>query len=518
MRPLQSARPAGAPAVHRRGRALILLTVCLALFLALLDSTALSIALPLIARDLNTGMSGLQWTADGYVLVMAGFLLTSGIVGDRIGRKHAFLAGVALFTIGSVVAALAGSLAMLVAGRTLQGLGAAGMSPQTLAIIGAAYPERRERARALGIWSGTSGLALVIGPVAGGLLADRWGWQSIFWINVPLGALALVLGARVIRTPVEWRPRPVDVVGQVFAVGALVALTIGVINAGTRQAGSPAVLIPLGVALACLAGLVLAERRAAEPMFSRELLRSRAFVGAITVLFLVAFGMYASFFLVSLELQDVHGLGPAAAGLRLIPAMAAAVLAAPLAGRLAAQLGERIVVAAATAAAGIALAVLSQVDLAAPYSSWWPLLVLLGLGVGGTFSPTNSALLHGAPAHSTGVAGALGQLCQQAGTAIGVAALGAATVLAVRERLRTGLVGLGLNAQPDRLAHDLIGGPGRAGADLTGVASGPLLRHALTAGVQSGLLIGGLAFLVAAVVAAALLPGQSRERSSQSSG
>src|SRR5690242_16434224 len=132
MRPLQSARPAGDRAVRRRGRALILLTVCLALFLALLDSTALSIALPLIARDLNTGMSGLQWTADGYVLVMAGFLLTSGIVGDRIGRKHAFLAGVALFTVGSIVAAVAGSLATLVAGRTLQGLGAAGMSPQTL--------------------------------------------------------------------------------------------------------------------------------------------------------------------------------------------------------------------------------------------------------------------------------------------------------------------------------------------------------------------------------------------------
>src|SRR5689334_16834464 len=195
---------------RRTSRPVILVTVCLALFLALLDSTAISIALPLIARDLNTGLSGLQWTADCYVLVMAGFLLTSGTLGDRLGRKQVFLAGVALFTAGSVASALAGSLPVLVAGRVVQGIGAAGMSPQTLAIIGAAYPDRRERAHALGIWSGTSGLALVLGPVLGGVLADRWGWQSIFWINLPLGLAALVLGAIAIRNPATGTARPID--------------------------------------------------------------------------------------------------------------------------------------------------------------------------------------------------------------------------------------------------------------------------------------------------------------------
>src|SRR5438309_3114277 len=259
MDPVLVTRPQTGGHTGQSGRTLVLVTVCLALFLALLDSTAVSIALPLVARDLDTGMSGLQWTADSYVLVAAAFLLTSGTLGDRIGRKQVFLAGVALFTAGSAVSALAGSLPVLVAGRAVQGLGAAGMSPQTLAILGVAFPERRDRARALGIWSGVSGLALVLGPLAGGALAGRWGWQSIFWLNVPSGVLAFAIGARVIPAARPRRTQRIDVAGQVLAVGALVAVTFGVIRAGGYPWRSPTVLVPLALAAGCLAGFALAE-------------------------------------------------------------------------------------------------------------------------------------------------------------------------------------------------------------------------------------------------------------------
>jgi DHA2 family methylenomycin A resistance protein-like MFS transporter len=485
-----------------RSRGLALVTVCIALFLALLDSTAISIALPLMARDLDTGISGLQWTAECYVLLMAGALLSSGTLGDRLGRKQVFLAGVLLFTAGSVVSALAGSLPLLFMGRALQGLGAAGMSPQTLAIIGTIFPERGERARALGIWSGTSGLALVLGPLIGGMLASRWGWQSIFWLNVPLGVAAVVLGARTIPAPATSGSRGVDIPGQLLAVAVLVGLSFAIVDAGGSAWLSAPVLVPLAVAAVAVPALVYTERRSAEPMLPPSLFRSRGYVASIAVLFCVAFGMYASFFLLSLELQQVYGLSAAGAGIRFLPAMGTAVITAPLAGRMAGRLGERNVVMFGTGMAGVSLLLLSVAGLAADYGSWWPLLVTLGLGIGATFAPTNSALLANAPPEWAGIAGAVGQLCQQAGTAIGVGTLGATASLVIRGRLTAGLAALGIHgASPSRLTHDLIGSTARASHDLpAGVPSG-LLRSALTSGVQHGLLAGAVAFFCGTAVA-----------------
>jgi EmrB/QacA subfamily drug resistance transporter len=498
-----------------RARVLALLTVCIALFLALLDSTAISVVLPLMARDLHTGISGLQWTAECYVLLMAGFLLTSGTLGDRIGRKQVFLAGVLLFMAGSVVSATAGSLAPLFVGRAIQGLGAAGMSPQTMAIIGATFPGREERARAMGIWSGTSGLALVLGPVIGGVLADHWGWQSVFWINVPLGAAALVLGAISIGGIRSSPARRIEVPGQIFAIGTLVALAFAIIDAGNYPWGSVSVLGPFVAAVVLAAAFAATERRSSDPMLPPALFRSRTYVASTGVLFCVAFGMYASFFLISLELQQGHGLSTEGAGLRLLPAMAAAVVAAPLAGWLASRVGERVVVMAGTGAAGVSLLALGLINLAGPYGTWWPLLVLLGLGIGSTFAPTNSALLSSVPPDRSSVASAIGQLCQQAGTAVGIGVLGTTAAVAIRSSLAAGLPqGSGRAADAASLAHQLIEGTARlAGGGQAGV-SPRLLQSALASGAQHGLLVGAAAFLCSSAVAAlfATHPTATRQR------
>lgn len=483
-----------------RTRGLALLTVCLALFLALLDSTAISVVLPLMAKNLGAGISGLQWTAESYVLVMAGFLLTSGTLGDRLGRKRVFLCGVLLFVAGSAVSALAGSLPALFAGRAIQGLGAAGMSPQSMGIIGAAFPGRAERARALGIWSGTSGLALVLGPVIGGILADRWGWQSVFWVNVPLGVAAILLGSKSIE---GFRSAPaarhVDVPGQALAICTLVALAFAIIDAGEFAWASASVLVPLAVAAGSASGLVWSERKARDPMLPPALFRSRTYVASIGVLFCVAFGMYASFFLISLEMQRGEGLSPEGAGLRLLPAMAAAVVAAPLAGWLAGRVGERLVAASGTGAAGISLLLLGLRDLSGPYSTWWPLLVLLGLGIGCTFAPTNSALLGSVPSDRASVASAIGQLCQQAGTAVGIGVLGTVAAVGITERLSAALSAHGQAGLAGQLARDIVSGTGSAAV---GGVSPPLLRSALTVGVRHGLLAGAAAFLCGSTVAA----------------
>jgi DHA2 family methylenomycin A resistance protein-like MFS transporter len=488
--------------MSRGDRALILATLCIALFLALLDSTAISIIAPQMAGDLNTGVSGLQWTAECYVLAMAGCLLTSGTLGDRLGRKQVFLAGVVLFGAGSALSAMAGSLPLLFAGRAIQGVGAAGMSPQALAIIGMAFPDRAQRARALGIWSGTSGLALLLGPVAGGVLADRFGWQSVFWINVPLTALALALGIARLPATRMAVAHGLDLPGQLLAGVLLVAVSFAVVDAGGSAWHSAAVLAPALLAVAAAAGLVAAERRARDPMLPPALFRSPVYAASVAVLFAVAFGMYASFFLISLELQQVHGLSPAGAGVRFLPAMGTAVVMAPLAGRLAARFGERAVVAAGTAASAVSLLALALADLSSSYASWWPLLVLLGAGIGATFAPVNSALLGSAPAHRTSVAGAVGQLCQQAGTVVGVGALGAAASLVIRARLAADLAGSGLpRAGAGRLAHDLIGNTARASHALGTAIPAHVLQSAVTAGVQRGLLVGAAGFGCGAIAA-----------------
>ncbi|MFF5173717.1 MFS transporter [Micromonospora sp. NPDC000089] len=488
-------------------RTAVLVVVCLALFMALLDSTAISLTLPAMRADLDADLTGLVWIADGYVLVFAALLLTSGSLGDRIGRAPMFLAGLATFTAGSAVCAGAPGVEVLVAGRIVQGLGAALVTPQTLAILSHTFPGARERARAFGIWSGVSALALLLGPVLGGLLAAHFGWRSVFLVNLPVGALALALGARVLlgrdgtARPDGPLRRVVDLPGQVLAVVWLGTLTFALVEGSRYGWRSPVITGLFTASVLALVVLLAVERRAAHPMLHLELFRSATFSASTLVIGLVAFGMYASFFLVSLFLQQAQGYSAAQAGVRFLPAMSAVMVASPLAGLLAGRVGARVPVAAGAVLMGAALLLLARVGTDAPYASWWPLLVSFGVGIGLVIPPVNSALMGSVRPERASLASATGETGQQVGALIGIAVLGALVTDGFRRGVADGAGTAGLSRSDSaELARRLFAEDGDA-TGTTNPAVTALVHRALTDGIHLGLTAAGLAALAAGAVA-----------------
>ncbi|MFD0319169.1 MFS transporter [Streptomyces flavalbus] len=452
----------GAPG-GRRERALTLCVVCSALFLALLDSTVVGLALPTVRRDLGADLTGLQWVVAGYVCPYAALLLTGGFLGDRYGRRRVFLAGMAVFTAGSLLCAAAGSVTVLAAGRAVQGVGAAAVTPQTLALLSQVFPGERERAKALSTWSAVSGLALLLGPVAGGSSAELLGWRSVFLLNVPVGLFALAVG-RWLPGPVAAGPgRPLDGPGQVLLVACLGAATYGLVEGPRAGWSAPPVATALTLTCAAALALLRVERRTAHPALRLDFFRGRVFTGATSVTFLMAVALNAAYLVLSLRLQVLDGTSPGQAGVRLLPTMAAIVVGAVVAGRLARRPVPWRPVAAGTALAGVALLAVAALASGHPYAVWWPGAALMGLGMGLVMSPNNAALLGGVRPEDTAQAAAVGGVGQQVGALLGVASLGA-----------------------------VLGPAALTGRSLTATA-----RAELTTGLRHGLLLAGLCCLLA---------------------
>lgn len=413
------------PTTRLSAPGLVLATMCLAQFVAILDVTVVNLALPAVQRDLGSGITGMQWVVDAYVLLFAALLLTGGTTGDRVGRKRAFLTGMALFAAGSLLCALAPGLRWLIAGRAVQGVGAAAFSPATLAILTHAFPEPGRRARSIGIWSGVSGLALVVGPLVGGSLVQLMGWPGIFHLSALVALVALVAAIRVVEESSDARPGRVDRLGQVLAAGWLATLTFALIEGPSWGWPSPVITGLLVLAAAGFAGFLLVESRSPSPMLPLSLFRGPTFAACNAVLLLVGFGLFGSFFVLSLFLQQVQGYPAVQAGLRLLPMMTAIVLTAPLAGRLTARFGPRLPMSVGMALTGIGLLLLRLVEASTPYGSWWLALLPVGLGLGLTMAPTNAALMGGVDPRHAGTASAMASTSQQLGGLVGVAVLGA---------------------------------------------------------------------------------------------
>lgn len=408
-----------------RGRALTLCVVCSALFLALLDSTVVALALPTVRRDLDADLTGLQWIVEGYVCPYAALLLTGGFLGDRFGRRRVFLAGMAVFTAGSVLCAVAGSVEVLTAGRAVQGVGAAAVTPQTLALLSQVFPGERERAKALSTWSAVSGLALLLGPVAGGSSAELLGWRSVFLLNVPVGVFALAAGRRLPAPAASGPERPLDGKGQLLIVACLGSATYGLVEGprtGWTSAPVAAALVLAGVAALALLGV---ERRTPYPALRLDFFRRAVFTGATSVTFLMAVALNAAYLVLSLLLQVLDGASPAQAGLRLLPTMAAIVVGAVVAGRAVRRLAPWQLVATGTALAGLSLLSVAALAPGHSYALWWPGATLMGLGMGLVMSPNNGAMIGGVRPEDAGQAAAMGGVLQQAGALLGVASLGA---------------------------------------------------------------------------------------------
>ncbi|WP_409186642.1 MFS transporter [Amycolatopsis sp. VS8301801F10] len=408
-----------------------LIAVSLATFMAYLDNNIVNVALPSIQEDLRFSVSGLEWVVSAYILVFGTFLLFGGRLGDIHGWRPLFLIGLGLFTLSSLVAGLAASPGMLVAGRACQGLGAAAVTPTTLAIISAAYPDERQRANAVGVWNAVGALALAVGPLLGGVLSQHLSWGWIFFVNVPVGVATLALGAWAIRLPKPaGRKPPLDVAGTLASGGALFALTFSLIEGHDSGWGSPAIVGGFVAAVLLAAVFAVVETRVAHPMLNIGLLGERVFGGGVATMFIWAFGLFGIFFFTSLYLQDVLRFSPTEAGLAFVPMAVLMIAGSVLSGWAAARFGAHRSVSGAMAliAAGIAGAAL--LDANATFAEVMPPLLVIGIGGGFTTSLT-ATVLAAMPGRQAGVATAVFSTVRQIGGLLGVTVIGA--VLTARQ-------------------------------------------------------------------------------------
>lgn len=402
----------------------VLAVMCCGMFLVLLDVSIVNVALPSIGHDLGTDISGMQWVVDGYAVSIASLLLAGGTMGDRFGHRRTVLTGLAVFGAASAVCGLAPDVGVLVGARVGQGIGAALMLPGSLAVIADVFPGRQEQARALGIWAGISSLALPAGPTLGGLLVSGAGWRWVFLVNVPVTAGALAVVPRLVHATAGRHTASLDVPGVVTAAITLGAVVFAVIEFGRTGVGTvPAVAVV--VAVASLVALVRAERRSYAPMLPRDLLRRPAFAGANVAAFLMNLVSNGTIFVVTLYLQQVHGLAPWLAGLLMLPAWAPLAIASPAVGRLTARVGPRppMVAGAAVAATGQLCALL--VPTTWSYLRLLPALAGLGLGIALFTTAVVTAAIRAVPAERSGLASGMNNTARQAGTALGVAVFGA---------------------------------------------------------------------------------------------
>jgi EmrB/QacA subfamily drug resistance transporter len=424
-----------------RRRPWALLAVALATFMTYLDNNIVNVAIPAIQRDLQLTTANLEWVVSGYILVFAGLLLAGGRLADAFGRRRLFTVGLVVFTGASLAAGLADSFGVLVAARAVQGLGAALVTPTTLAIISAAYPEPGERARAVGLWAGVGGLALAAGPLIGGVLAQHASWGWIFTINVPVGIATLLLGLWAIRETREPVRRPLDVPGLLLATTALTALTWSLIEGAPRGWTSATVLG--GFAVAALAGLafVVVEQRSAHPMVSVSLFRERAFSGGVVAMMLWAFGLFGIYFFTSLYLQDVLGFSPTEAGLAFLPMALCMVVGAVFSPLVARAVGTGRLVGLAMTLMGVGIASVALLGEGASYAALMPSFLVIGIG-GGLTTPLTDAVLGAMPTERAGVASGLFNASREVAGLLGITVIGA--VLSARQSaaLRGGAVPL----------------------------------------------------------------------------
>ncbi len=387
--------------------------------MALLDVTAGNVALPSIRANLHTDAAGLSWVVDGYTLPFASFLLLAGGLGDRLGARRLFTAGLVVFTAASAMCVAAPDIGWLIAARVLQGTGAALFMPASLSILGRAYPEPVERARAIGIWSSLTAVTGASGPVVGGALIHAFGWRSIFLINVPIGVVGVLLALRFVQRSPATASRGFDLGAQAAGAFGLAALTWALIERSARGWSSPLIVLAFVCAAGGIAAFVALERRSADPMLPLHLFRDRTFATTSAAAVVYAAGFFGGLFVLSIEFQDVQGHGPAAAGLLFGIVSVFFGAASIVAGRLAGRHGTRAPIVVGLAVLGASAVGLAE--LPASVFMQGPLLALTGTGAALVAPSMNAAILASVPPSLAGIGGAVLNTSRQVGTALGIA-------------------------------------------------------------------------------------------------
>ena len=431
--------------------------MCFALFMVMLDNTVVNVALPSIQRDLDVSTANLEWTVNAYTLTFAVLLVTGGRLGDIFGRRRWFLIGVVIFGASSLFIAFSQTSEWLVAGRALQGVGAAFMMPATLSIITNAFPPQ-ERGKAIGTWAGASAVALAIGPVVGGFLVEHVSWQSIFLINVPVAVLAVVVtlwATHESRDPTA--VRTVDYWGVVTISIGLGALVLGLVEGNSWGWTSAGIIALFAIAVLGLAGFFVAEHRVRAPMLDFSYFRSRSFAGANLVAFIVSFAMLAMFFFLALYMQNVRGYSPLEAGIRFLPSTAVIIVMGPIAGRLADRVGPRPLMSLGLVLVSASMLLQSFLAVDTPYGYLAAGFALMGLGMGLVMSPMSTAAMNAVDQSKAGAASGILSMSRMVGGTFGVAVMGALIQSLGRNHLEDLLPRAGAS-QIDRLTEALASG------------------------------------------------------------
>lgn len=482
--------------MHPARRRALVLAVNLGSFITILDISIVNVALPTMQAALRIDMAGLQWVVDAYALFLSAFMLSAGPLGDRYGRKRSWLAGVLLFTAGSALCGLADNLTALLIGRAVQGVAGALLVPGALSLLTQAFPDPKERAQTIGIWASCNAISLIVGPMLGGVLVAHFNWQSIFLINLPVGALAIALGAWSITESAHPEHAAFDPAGQALSVLWLGALTYGLIAAGEHGWAAPQATVALAIAAVGLLAFLWVEHRAARPILPLGLFRDAGFAITNFASFVLGFSAYSSLFFFSLYLQHVQGLSPLATGWQLAPQFAAAGLVSLVFGRLNLRFGLPRLMIAGFAFIGLAMLGMTRFEAHTPYLVSGSLLVLLGLGTGLAVPSTSMAVMATVPRERSGMASATMNALRQTGMTIGIALLGALMSGRAIEALTASLAQRGA---PDAQAlaraaitlHELPAQPANAAE---------LAAAALASGFHAAMLFAGAASLLAALL------------------
>ena len=445
----------------RRGWTLTI--VCTAIFMLLLDVTVVAVALGDTQQSLDASLSDLQWVVDAYTLALACLLLTSATVGDRIGRRKVFLTGMAVFTLGSLACALAGSALVLDFTRAAQGIGGAMLFGTAIPIIGDAFREPKARATAIGIFGATLGGATAVGPLVGGLLVDTAGWQWIFLANVPVGAIALTVGVRVLPESRADNPRRADWPGTVLLTVSLLTLLLGVIRGQAEGWTSPLIVSLLAGAAVSLVGFLFCESRTSEPMLDLSLFRSRSYTGVSLAALAVSATVIASTTYLGLYFVNTLAYEPFDAGLRFLPFTVASFAAAPLAARLVDRVPAVWTVSGGLALVAVGLAWMAQVDGSSAWTVFIPGFVMAGSGAGVLSACLTQAALDAVEPSRAGMATGVVSTMRQVGVAVGVAILGVVYHDRGISATASALDGSGVPAQGASQLGDAIG----SGAGMT---------------------------------------------------
>ncbi|MCU1358250.1 MAG: drug resistance transporter [Acidimicrobiales bacterium] len=501
-----------------------LAVLCLSLLVVGLDNTIVNVALPRLSDDLGATTSQLQWIIDGYTLVFAGLLLTTGSLGDRYGRRSALSIGLGIFVGGSIASAFATSAGMLIATRSVMGVGGALIMPATLSLLTNLFTDPKERAKAIGVWAGVSGIGIAVGPMLGGWLLGHFSWGSVFLVNVPVVALALPAGYFLLPNSRAENSPKLDPLGAVLSIIGLVSLVWAIIEAPAKGWTATPVVGAFGIGVIAMAAFIWWQTTTDHPMLDVRFFQNRRFSAANLAITLTFFAMFGSMFVLTQFMQFVLGYSPLAAGIRSVPLALMLMTVAPLSTKLVERLGTKLVVAGGLATVALGLFIASTATPELGYvGRVLPAQLLLGLGIALAMAPATESIMGSLPKEKAGVGSAMNDTTRQVGGALGVAIIGSVFSSQYAPSITSKLGGLGLPQIAVDYSKDSIGGAyavaARAGGNPKTIDTpignqiASAARDAFASSMGRGLLVSAGIALMGALIALVFLPARAEDPS-----